>query len=89
MPAGIATLADAGPVIGLFDTGIADDFMTGEDDVDEETRSLTRMVCGAGLTLPVPMLLAGVIGFTAIVGSIGFAAGDDDTDGIADTVEIG
>jgi hypothetical protein len=85
----MATLADAGPAIGLFDADITDDFITGEDEVDEETRSLTRIVCGAGLALPAPMPLAGVNGFAAIAGSIGFAAGDDDTNGIADTAEMG
>jgi hypothetical protein len=75
------------PVIGLFDAGITDDFITGEDDVDEETRSLTRIVCGAGLVLLMPT--AGVNGFAAIAGSIGFAASDDDIDDIADTAESG
>jgi hypothetical protein len=77
----MTALAGAGPVNGLFDAGIVDGFMTGEDDVDEETRSLTFMVCGAGFApTPTPMPTAGVIGF---------AAGDDDADGIADTAEIG
>jgi hypothetical protein len=83
----MAALAGAGPVIGLFDVGIADDFITGEDDVDEETRSLTRIVCGDGLALPAPMPPTGADGFAAMAGSIGFVAGD--VDGIADTAEMG
>ena len=67
-PAGIATLIGAGPVNGLFDAGIADGFITGEEEVDEETRSLTFIVCGAGFALAAPVLLIGVNGF---------AAGDD------------
>jgi hypothetical protein len=85
----MAALAGAEPVIGLFDAGIVDGFMTGEDDVDEETRSLTRMVCGAGLALPILTPLAEVSGFVAMAGSIGLAAGDDDIEDIAETADIG
>jgi hypothetical protein len=80
----MAATTGAGPVNGLFEAGITVGFVTGDVEVDEETRSLTRMVCGAGPALPAPMPPAEVVGFAA--SDDGAAAA---TVGIAETAVIG